>query len=68
VHLSLGLKPSPPPINTGNPDTKVWIDMHMALYCCSGEDAFGKTSKGRFAKQRDAQLDHFEPATGKACD
>jgi DNA-binding NarL/FixJ family response regulator len=68
LFVSLGLKPSPPAVANGNPDTKVWIDVHTALYFCPGSESFGKTQKGRFAKQRDAQLDHFEPASGKPCD
>jgi len=65
---ALGLKPYPSPIANGNPDSKVWIDIHTALYFCLGSESFGKTHNGRFARQRDAQLDHFEPASGKPCD
>ena len=43
VFVSLGLKPSPPAVANGNPDTKVWIDVHTALYFCPGSDSFGKT-------------------------
>jgi DNA-binding NarL/FixJ family response regulator len=66
--VSLGLKSPPPPLENGNPNAKVWIDVHTALYYCRGADAFGKTSRGRIASQRDAQLDHFKPAAGKPCD
>jgi DNA-binding NarL/FixJ family response regulator len=66
--VSLGLKSLPPPLENGNPDAKVWIDVHTALYYCRGADAFGKTSRGRIASQREAQLDHFKPAAGKPCD
>ncbi len=66
--VGVGLKSTPPSAVVGNPDTKVWIDVHTALYFCPGTDSFGKTRKGHFARQRDAQLDHFEPATGKPCD
>jgi len=64
----LGLKTPPPPTYKGNPDTKVWIDLRTALYYCPGATSYGKTSKGRFAKQSDARQDRFEPATGKMCD
>ncbi len=52
----------------GNPETQVWVDLHTALYYCPGADLYGKTPKGKFTTQRDAQLDQFEPAYRKACD
>ncbi len=67
--ISLGLAEAPPaPEYHGNPDAQVWIDLHTALYYCPGADLYGKTPKGRFATQRSAQLDQFEPAYRKACD
>jgi putative methionine-R-sulfoxide reductase with GAF domain len=69
VLISLGLAEAPPPPETrGNPDTQVWVDLHTALYYCPGADLYGKTPKGKFATQRDAQLDQFEPAYRKACE
>lgn len=52
----------------GNPDTHVWIDLHTALYYCPGDELYGKTSRGRVARQRDAQLDHYSPAARKPCE
>jgi len=67
--ISLGLAEAPEtPEYKGNPDTQVWIDPHTALYYCPGSDLYGKTPKGKFASQRDAQLDQFEPASRRACD
>jgi putative methionine-R-sulfoxide reductase with GAF domain len=68
--ISLGLAEAPetPTDDRGNPDAQVWIDLHTALYYCPGSDLYGKTPKGRFATQRDAQLDQFESASRKACD
>lgn len=67
--ISLGLaEPPPAPEYKGNPETQVWVDLHTALYYCPGADLYGKTPKGRFASQRDAQLDSFEPASRKACE
>ena len=67
--ISLGLAEAPEaPEYKGNPDTQVWVDLHTALYYCPGSDLYGKTPKGRFTSQRDAQLDQFEPASRKACD
>ncbi len=67
--INLGLA-DPPEVQEykGNPDTQVWIDLHTALYYCPGSDLYGKTPKGKFAGQRDAQLDQFEPASRKACE
>jgi GAF domain-containing protein len=69
--ISLGLAEAteaPEYKDKGNPDTQVWIDPHTALYYCPGSDLYGKTDKGKFASQRDAQMDQFEPAFRKACD
>ena len=67
--VSLGLaEPPEAPEYKGNPDAQVWMDLHTALYYCSGSDLYGKTPKGKFASQRNAQLDQFEPANRKACD
>jgi len=67
--ISLGLADPPEaPAYKGNPDTRVWVDLHTALYYCPDSDLYGRTPKGRFASQRDAQLDQFEPASRKACE
>ena len=67
--IKLGLADAPEPAEyKGNPHTQVWVDVHTALYYCPGADLYGKTPKGRFSTQRDAQLDSFEPAYRKACD
>jgi len=67
--ISVGLAEAPQtPEYKGNPDTQVWIDLHTALYYCPDSDLYGKTSQGKFASQRDAQLDQFEPASRKTCD
>jgi hypothetical protein len=67
--VSLGLAETPPvPVYLGNPNAQVWVDLHTALYYCSGSDLYGKTPGGKFTTQRDAQLDQFEPAARKNCD
>jgi GAF domain-containing protein len=67
--VSLGLAEAPStPERKGNADTQVWVDLHTALYYCPGSDLYGKTPKGKFTSQRDAQLDQFEPAYRKACE
>jgi putative methionine-R-sulfoxide reductase with GAF domain len=67
--ISLGLAEAPEtPEYKGNPDTQVWIDLRSALYYCPDSDLYGKTPQGKFASQRNAQLDQFEPASRKTCD
>jgi len=69
ILVKLGLAEAPePPEYKGNPQTQVWVDLHTALYYCPGTDLYGKTPKGKYTTQRDAQLDQFEPAYQKACD
>ena len=68
VFLGLAEAPTPEPADPGNPDTKVWIDVHTALYYCPGADLYAKTPGGRTATQREAQQDQFQPAMRKACD
>jgi GAF domain-containing protein len=66
VQLGLAEAPDPPP-DRGNPAAQVWVDLQTALYYCPGTDQYGKTAKGKFTTQREAQLDQFEPAFRKAC-
>ncbi len=68
--IALGLAEAPPaaPEYKGNPETQVWVDLHTALYYCPGADLYGKTPKGKYTNQRDAQMDRFEPAYRKVCD
>lgn len=67
--VNLGIADAPsPPAELGNPDTRVWIDTHTALYYCPGSDLFGKTPGGRFTTQGDAEQDAFQPAMRKPCD
>jgi len=57
----------PAPVYAGNPNARVWEDVHTALYYCPDSDLYGKTPGGRFSTQRSAQQDQFEPATRVAC-
>jgi hypothetical protein len=57
----------PAVVYTGNPNVRVWEDVHTALYYCPDSDLYGKTPGGRFSTQRRAQEDQFEPATRVAC-
>jgi hypothetical protein len=67
--ISLGLADAPEaPEDKGNPSAQVWVDLRTALYYCPGMDLYGKTPKGKYTTQREAQLDQFEPAYRKACE
>ena len=68
--IALGIAEAPAPAThlLGDPAVEVWIDPHSAVYYCPGEDQYGKTVDGRFASQREAQIDHFEPAARSACE
>lgn len=67
--VAIGLAEAPEtPQYKGNPNTQVWVDLHTALYYCPGSDFYNKTPKGKLTTQRDAQLDHFEPANRKPCE
>jgi putative methionine-R-sulfoxide reductase with GAF domain len=67
--ISLGLAEAPePPEDKGNPATQVWVDLRTGLYYCPATDLYGRTPKGKYTAQRDAQLDQFQPAYRKACD
>ena len=67
--VSLGVAEAPPaPVYLGNPNVRVWVDLHTALYYCPGSELYGKTPGGKFTTQRDAQMDQFEPAARKNCE
>ncbi|HEY7617670.1 MAG TPA: response regulator transcription factor [Terriglobales bacterium] len=68
LQVRLGLRPPPPKVVPGNPETRVWIDLHTGLYYCPGADVYGRTARGRFARQKDAQLDQFQPANRRVCE
>jgi hypothetical protein len=66
--VDLGLAEAPaPPVDLGNPQTQVWVDVHTALYYCPGADLYGKTPGGKVTSQSDAQQDQFEPAARRPC-
>lgn len=67
VELGLAQVPAHAPAPNGNPDVRVWVDVHTALYYCPGADLYGKTPDGEFATQLSAQQRHIEPASRTAC-
>jgi hypothetical protein len=55
------------PVFVGNPEARVWVDVHTSLYYCEGADLYGKTPEGEFMTQHDAQGSHFDPASQAPC-
>jgi ribosomal protein L40E len=68
--VTLGIAEAPAPVVhlQGDPGIEVWVDPHTALYYCPDEEQYGKTAGGRLSRQRDAQMDRFEPAGRSACE
>jgi hypothetical protein len=67
--IAMGIADEPQPVTHyhGDPDLKVWVDTHTALYYCPGDELYGKSAGGYYSTQRDAQSDHFEPAERSVC-
>ena len=68
--IAIGIAEAPQPVavhHTGDPNMKVWVDTHTALYYCPGSELYGKSSDGHYSAQREAQSDHFEPAERVVC-
>jgi ribosomal protein L40E len=67
--IAMGIADEPQPVTHyhGDPDLKVWVDTHTALYYCPGDELYGKSVGGYYSTQRDAQSDHFEPAERSVC-
>ena len=61
------MNPPQPVKDMGNPDVKVWADLHTALYYCPGSKQYGHTSKGKYLTQKEAQDSAFEPALRIPC-
>jgi hypothetical protein len=68
VSMGLAEAPPPPAVYAGTPATRVWVDINSALYYCPGAEPYGKTPKGKFLTQREAQDEQFQPARGQPCD
>lgn len=67
VALGIADVSSPTISYSGDPNIKVWVDPHTALYYCPGDELYGKSPDGYYSTQHDAQLDRFEPAERSAC-
>jgi len=67
--IAVGIAEEAPPAvhYRGDPNMKVWVDTHTALYYCPGDALYGKSKDGHFTTQGEAQADRFEPAERSAC-
>ena len=67
--IAMGIAEAPQPVAhfRGDPNIKVWVDTHTALYYCPGEELYGKSLDGHYSTQREAQSDSFEPAERSVC-
>ena len=67
IAMGIAEVPAAPAHFHGDPNLKVWVDTHTALYYCPGDELYGKSPDGHFSTQREAELDRFEPAERSAC-
>ncbi|MGA9529825.1 MAG: hypothetical protein WBS24_17060 [Terriglobales bacterium] len=67
--IAIGIAEAPQPVAHfhGDPELKVWVDTHTALYYCPGDELYGKSPDGHYSTQREAQADRFEPAERSVC-
>jgi len=67
VRLGISHAPVPQPVFAGDPDVRVWIDVHTQLYYCQGTDLYGKTPDGEYTTQHNAQSDGYQSASNVTC-
>ena len=67
IAMGVAEEPQPETHFPGDPDLKVWVDPHTALYYCPGDELYGKSPNGHYTTQREAQADRFEPAERSVC-
>jgi len=50
-----------------DPSIKVWVDTRKGYYYCPGDEQYGRTGRGSYMSQREAQTDYYIPALMKPC-
>jgi len=65
--LPISREEEPPPPSPGNPATKVWVATRKGFYYCPGDAFYGKTARGVYMTQPEAQSDYYTPALQKNC-
>jgi hypothetical protein len=53
--------------SAGSPNVKVWVNTKSRVYHCPGTSSYGKTQKGAYMTQKEAQAKKYRPANGKVC-
>ena len=51
----------------GNPNIRVWVDTRKGYYYCPADPLYGRTAKGTYMSQEDAESDYYIPALMKPC-
>jgi hypothetical protein len=59
--------PGPTPEQLGDGRVVVWVDLTTGLYYCPGASTYGKTEKGKFLTQKEAQAEYFTSAIRIGC-
>ena len=59
--------PGPTPEQLGDARVVVWVDLTTGLYYCPGASTYGKTEKGKFLTQKEAQAEYFTSAIRIGC-
>jgi|SRR5215472_1641468 len=59
---SVGEKRAQPVFQNGNPGATVWVDQRRLQYYCSDSQQYGRTERGEFMAQNEAQLSQYQPA------
>ena len=57
-----------PAASQGKPDVKVWVNTSSGIYHCPGTRWYGKTKRGEYMTQKQAQEKKYRPAYGKYCE
>jgi putative methionine-R-sulfoxide reductase with GAF domain len=63
--LPVNEKAEPP--SNGDPNLKVWVDTRKGFYYCPGDEQYGRTDKGAFMTQKQAESNYYIPALIKPC-
>ena len=59
--------PGPTAEQLGDARVVVWVDLTTGLYYCPGASTYGKTEKGKFLTQKEAQAEYFTSAIRIGC-
>ncbi|HEV2117452.1 MAG TPA: GAF domain-containing protein [Terriglobales bacterium] len=63
--LPVNEKAEPP--SNGDPNLKVWVDTRKGYYYCPGDENYGRTGRGSFMTQKEAESNYYIPALIKPC-